>query len=143
MKKLIIIILFLLSSIVCKSQTIYTSLMIDPIILVGGPQINILINNIDTEGSYSIGIPPWSKDQKITKVLFESYQIGLGYKFKEKLNINGLILTPFISYNKINHKYYNISYGTNILFEISKRFHIITNIDIKIWSVKTGLGIKL
>jgi hypothetical protein len=139
MKKFIIAILLLSTICICKSQTIYTSLMIDPITLITGTQVNILINNIDLESSYSIGRVPWTEDNYINKVIFEEYQIGLGYNFKN----NKVILTPFISYNKVNHKYYNTSYGVNILFEINKRLHILTNMDIKIWSIKIGFGIKI
>lgn len=132
----------------CKAQQVYGSISIDPIVKVWGPRIDISHRRINTMISYNIGKPWFNTPESFQKVLFESSQLGFGYTFGRKYGNRKLLwdrLSPyiFISYNRIDWKYYNISYGVSLLTELYGFLVLSMNSDIKLWTHKIGLGVKL
>jgi hypothetical protein len=130
----------------CNSQThFYPSITIEPIIQLIGLRVDLTIDKVGFLSSYSIGKAPFENNNEIKHSLFEEYQLGIGYTFIEiKPNFKRLlILSPIISYNKKDHKFYKIGYGFAVLLKINNKFHITTNIDLRLWSTTIGFGINI
>jgi len=123
----------------CRGQSIYTSLQFDPTIITGGPRIDLTTKNIDINTSYCIGKAQFHDN----KAILNQYQIGLGYSIKSPFDENELILSIFGSYNELSHQFWKYSYGISTLIQINKRFYLLFNEDLKIWSTKVGFGFKL
>ena len=123
----------------CRGQSIYTSLQFDPLIITGGPRIDLITKNIDVNTSYCIGKAQFHDN----KVILNQYQIGLGYSIKSSIDNKELILSIFGSYNELDHQIWRYSYGISTLIQINKKFYLLLNEDLEIWSTKVGFGFKL